>query len=119
MPSPSAELRAALTGYAPLFAYVGDRVRMSAAQASDALPYVVYRLDRKQERGIDGALHGEIITAEIQAWAQSPALADQIADAIQDAITANLPDAMTTDRTTGLDPETLLDYGSVRAVILR
>lgn len=113
------QIRQALTGYSPLVAHVADRVRLNAAQATDALPYVVYRTDRKQERGLDGSLHGEVITAELQAWAQNPGRCEQIGDAIEAAVAATLPDAMVTDITTGLDPDTLLDFVSVRVSILR
>lgn len=113
------QIRQALTGYAPLVAHVADRVRLNAAQATDGLPYVVYRTDRKQERGLDGSLHAEVITAELQAWAQSPGRCEQIGDVIEAAVAATLPDATVTDITTGLDQETLLDYVFVRVSIMR
>lgn len=113
------EIRQALTGYAPLVAHVADRVRLNAAQATDTLPYVVYRTDRQQQRGLSAALHGEVITAELQAWAQNPGRCEQISEAIEAAVAAALPDAVVTDITTGLDPETLLDFAFVRVSILR
>lgn len=115
----NAEIRQALTGHAPLSAHVADRVRLNAAMQTDTLPYVVYRTDRKQERGLDSSKHGEVIAAEIQAWAQNPGRCEQIAEAIESAVSVALPDAIVTDITTGLDPETLLDYTSVRVSILR
>jgi Protein of unknown function (DUF3168) len=118
MTSPYTDIRAALIGYAQLAEHVADRVCLNAANESTALPYVVYRVERKQERGLDGSLHGEIITAEVQAWARGAPRCEQIADAAQDALTL-LDGAIVTDRVTGYDQDTMLDYESVRVTILR
>jgi len=119
MSSPYTEIRQALTGYPPLAAQVADRVCLNAANESTGLPYVVYRVERKQDRSLSGLLLAETITAEVQAWARGAPRCEQIADAIEGAVSTVLPDAMVTDRVTGYDPDTMLDYELVRVVILR
>lgn len=111
----NAEIRAALLAHAGVQAHLGERIALNAAGQSVPAPYAVYRVDRQQERGLSGALLGEIITIELQVFAREAARCITIGDAVVDALSYNLG-ALVTRRVTGYDPEALLDYESIIAV---
>lgn len=113
----STQIRTALISHPATAAHLGDRIALNAVGESVGVPYAVYRVDRQQERGLSGALLGEIVTIEVQVWARSAQQCITIGDAVSDALAYNLG-ALVTRRVTGFDggeSGSNLDYESIAA----
>lgn len=101
--SAETDFRAALAAHAPLTMLVGQRIRLDAAEQSDAMPYVVFTSEHDLQHGMDGTLLGDICTMTVQCWAKTAVEAAAVADAC--AAAANAAQAPVTTRATGFDPE--------------
>lgn len=103
--SSHALVQAALDAHAPLVALVGQRIRPDLAEATDELPFIVFkRASLTRHAGMDGTVLGETETFEIDCWGGTRSLSISLSELVLDALDAAgltaetaLPD--------GIDPE--------------
>lgn len=79
---------AALLSHAPLTALVGSRVAMHAVPAGLALPYIVFTSRHDPQYTLDNTLACDIVTFDVQCWADTALEAQDVADACKAATTA-------------------------------
>lgn len=105
--SSHALIKSALSAHAGLAALVGTRIRADLGDPDDDYPFVVFKRSGLQRiTGLDGSVHGQIETFEIECWAdnrsQSVNVFEQALQALDAAgLVAEEGDA------DGIDPELL------------
>lgn len=105
--SAETDFRAVLAGYAGLTNLVSTRISQNAVDQSDAAPYVVFTASHAPEYGLDNTVHADLVTFEVQCWAETALAADAVADQVEAAIRAE--GLVATSRITTFDAETGLD----------
>lgn len=88
--SMESDLRALLVAYAPLTALVSTRIAADRIEQGAIRPFVVYtRTATEPVQSLDGAVHANKATFDVQCWADTRTSAEQVADAIQAALVAD------------------------------
>lgn len=114
-----ADIRTALTSHPGVIAQLTTRIALNAVGENTAVPYAIYRAERKPELGLAGNVLGETVMIEVQVWARTAERCIEIGDQIDAALSdpARLC-ATVMQRVTGYDPESLLHYEAIQATLL-
>lgn len=87
--SAAEELRAALIGYAPLVALVGQRVRFDVAHQDDDYPLLVLRqVGNEPTRGLDGSLHCRRESFQVESWGETRSQSAAVHTLVEEALDA-------------------------------
>lgn len=88
--SASTELRTLLLAAAGVTALVGQRVRVTRAEETDARPFVVItRVDGEHAIGLDGSIGASKHVLQVECVADTRLQAEAISEAVQDACIAD------------------------------
>lgn len=88
--SMESDLRALLAAYAPLAALVSTRIAADRIEQGAIRPFVVFtRTGTETIQTLNGAVHANKATFDVQCWANTRTSAEAVADAIQDALVAD------------------------------
>lgn len=102
--SAEADLRALLVAAPAVTDLVGQRIAADRIEQGSARPFVVFtRTATERSKGLDGSVHGVLVTFDLQCWADTRLAANAVADAVQ----ATVEQAYHTveNRSSGYDPE--------------
>lgn len=85
--SAETDLRALLIAAPAVVALVSQRIAADRMEQGSARPFIVFnRTGTQRSKGLDGTVHGVLVTLELQCWAESRAMAEAVAEAAQSAI---------------------------------
>lgn len=102
--SAEADLRALLIAAPAVTALVSQRVAADRIEQGSARPFVVFsRTGTERTKGLDGTVHGVLVTFDVQCWADTRLNANAVAQAVQ----ATLEQAFhaVENRSSGYDPD--------------
>ena len=81
------DLRALLLADAAVAALVGTRISADRITQGAGRPFIVFaRTDTKRDKTLDGSVVSVLVSFDVQCWADTRLVADQVADAVQAAI---------------------------------
>ena len=88
--SMESDLRALLAAYAPLTALVSTRIAADRIEQGAGRPFVVFsRTATEPVQSLNGTVHANKASFDVQCWADTRTSAEAVADAIQDALVAD------------------------------
>ena len=85
--SAETDLRTLLLAAPEVSALVSQRIAADRMEQGSARPFIVFtRSATERSKGLDGVVHGVLVTFELQCWAETRAVAEAVAEAAQSAI---------------------------------
>jgi hypothetical protein len=81
------DLRALLIASSAVTTLVGQRIAVDRIEQGAARPFIVFtRNGTERTKGLDGTVHGVLVTFGVQCWADTRAAAESVAEAVQTAL---------------------------------
>lgn len=85
--SAESDLRTLLLAAPAVTALVGSRIAADRIEQGSARPFIVFtRSATERTKGLDGTVHGVLVTIELQCWADTRAAAEAVAEVVQSTI---------------------------------
>jgi hypothetical protein len=110
--SAESDFRALLAAAAGVTSLVSTRIAQNSVPENSAFPLIVFTALHNPTYGLDDTLLDDEVTFEVQCWAETSLVADQVADAVDTALGTQ---AVVTARASGYDQELGMD-GSILTI---